>query len=89
MQLLCEANGKPTPNITWSRVLGDGSNSQVLHQGSTCGFPNISRNDTGTYRCIAYNGYGDPVSYQVKVNVTCKYFTCPNIVYEQGKCSLV
>jgi len=31
MQLLCEAKGKPTPNITWSRVLGDGSNSEVLH----------------------------------------------------------
>ena len=77
MQLLCEAAGKPTPNITWTRVLEDGSNGEVLHQGSTWDFPNISRTDAGTYRCTAYNGFGNPVGYQVKVNVTRKYFTCP------------
>ena len=78
IQLLCEATGKPTPNITWKRVLKDGSYSEVLHQGTTWGFPNINRTDTGTYRCTAYNGFGNPVGYQVNVNVTCKYFTCPN-----------
>ena len=78
MQLLCEATGKPTPNITWTRVLEDGSNSEVLHQGPTWDFPNISRTDAGTYRCTADNGFGNPVGYQVNVNVTCEYFTFPN-----------
>ena len=81
MQLLCEGTGKPTPNITWSRVLEDGSNSEVLHQGPTWDFRNINRTVTGTYRCTAYNGFGNPVGYQVNVNVTCKYVRI--IVYEQ------
>ena len=72
MQLLCEATGVPTPTITWIRVLEDGSNSEILHQGQTWDFPNISRTDSGTYRCTADNGLGNPVSHKVKVNVTCK-----------------
>ena len=76
MQLFCEATGKPTPNITWTRVLEDGSNG-VLQQGPTWDFPNINRTDAGTYRCTAQNGFGNPVSHKVNVNVTCKYFTCP------------
>ena len=84
MQLLCEATGKPTPNITWTRVLEDGSNSEVLHQGPTWDFPNISRTDAGTYRCTADNGFGNPVGYQVNVNVTCEYFTCPNHCLRAG-----
>ena len=82
MQLLCEATGKPTPNVTWDRVLEDGSNGEVLHQGATWDFPNISRSASGRYRCTAYNGFGNPVGYQVKVNVTCKYLRVRNIIYE-------
>ena len=83
MQLLCEATGQPPPNITWTRVLEDDSNSEVLHYGSTWDFPNINRTAFGTYRCTAYNIIGNPVRREVKVNVTCKYFTCPKYVYEQ------
>ena len=75
LQLLCEATGKPLPNITWTRVLEDDSNSEVLHQGPTLDFPNMNRNASGTYRCTADNRFGNPVSHEVKVNVTCKYFT--------------
>jgi len=75
MALLCEATGKPKPNITWNRVLEDGSNGEVLHQGSTWDFPNISRTASGTYRCTAFNGFGNVASQVFKVNVTCKYFT--------------
>ena len=72
MQLFCEATGVPTPNIAWIRVLEDGSNSEILHQGQTWDFPNISRTASGTYRCTADNGFENPVSHKVKVNVTCK-----------------
>ena len=72
MQLLCEATGEPTPNVTWIRVLEDGSSSEILHQGQTWDFPNISRSNSGTYRCTADNGFGKPVSHNVKVNVICK-----------------
>ena len=72
MQLLCEATGAPTPNITWARVLEDGGNTEILHLGQTWDFPNISRTASGTYRCTADNGFGNPVSHKIKVNVTCK-----------------
>jgi len=75
LQLLCEATGKPTPNTTWTRVLENDSKSEVLYQGPTLDFPNINRSASGTYRCTADNRFGNPVSHEVKVNVTCKYFT--------------
>ncbi|XP_020602496.1 limbic system-associated membrane protein-like isoform X2 [Orbicella faveolata] len=68
--LLSEATGKPTPNITWNRVLEDGSDGEVLHQGPTWNFPNISRTASGTYRCTAYNGFGNVAGQVFKVNVT-------------------
>ena len=77
MTLFCEATGVPTPNITWTRVLEDGSNSEVLHQGPTWDSPNINRTASGTYRCTAYNGFGNEASQVFNVNVTCKYFICP------------
>ena len=81
MTLVCEATGRPTPNNTWTRVLEDGSNGEVLHQGPTWDFPNINRTDTGTYRCLAYNGISNEASHVFKVNVACKYSTCPKLVY--------
>lgn len=78
VQLFCGATGKPMPNITWTRVLKDGSNGEMLHQGQTWDFPKINRTDAGTYNCTAYNGFGTKVSHVFKVNVICKYFTYPN-----------
>ena len=73
MQFLCEATGKPAPNITWTRVLEDGSSSEVLHHGPAWDFLNINRSASGTYRCAADNGIGNPDRHKVKVNVTCTY----------------
>ena len=65
IQLLCEATGQPTPNSTWNRVLKDGSNSEVLHQGPTWDFPNISRTASGTYRCTAKNGFESGLHHEI------------------------
>ena len=71
--LFCEATGRPTPNITLTRVLEDGRDGEeVLSQGPTWNFPNINRTSSGTYRCTAQNGY-ENASQVFKVNVTCKY----------------
>jgi len=88
MTLFCEATGRPTPNITWNRVLEDSSNSKVVHYGPTLDFPNINRTDSGTYRCTAYNGIGKEADYVLKVNVTCKRFV-RNMVYEHKEFTLV
>ena len=73
MTLFCEATGRPTPKISWTTVLHDGSNGEVLHQGQTWDSPNISRTASGKYCCKAGNGFGNPVSHQIKVDVACKY----------------
>ena len=73
MQLLCKASGRPAPNITWVRITSNGSESNVLHKGTTWDFKNVSRTEAGTYRCIAYNGVGYSVSYTLMVNVECEY----------------
>ena len=76
LHLFCGASGKPTPNITWTKQLEDGSMSKVLHHGPTWNFTNINTTDSGTYLCTADNGFGNAVSGQaVKVIVTGKY-TC-------------
>ncbi|KAL9964689.1 hypothetical protein ACROYT_G028364 [Oculina patagonica] len=70
MTLICEATGKPTPNITWTRVQKDGSNSEAVHQGPTWDLPSINRTASGTYRCTADNGFGNSARHEIKVNVT-------------------
>ena len=72
--LYCNATGKPEPNINWTRVWENGTESEQLPvvDGSYV-MSNIKRSSIGTYRCTAYNGVGDPVNRTVKVIVRCKY----------------
>lgn len=73
LQLFCIASGRPAPDITWVRITSSGSASDVLHRNATWNFKNISRIDAGTYRCIADNGVGNPVSHTIRVTIECKY----------------
>jgi len=71
--LFCDATGKPTPNVTWTRVLKNGTDGDVVFFGNPWVIVNISRTASGTYRCTAYNGIGNPANHSLYVNVTCKY----------------
>ena len=73
LQLFCTASGRPTPDVTWVRIFPSGSESDVLHRGTTWGLKKISRTDAGTYRCTASNGVGSPVSGTLRVNVECEF----------------
>ena len=73
--LTCTANGFPTPNITWTQVFDNGSDSNVLFTGQS-GEPFVllnNRNNAGTYRCTANNGIGSAVNHTVSVTVNCEY----------------
>ena len=68
-----KATGKPTPNITWTRVWENGTDSGELP--SMDGFYVISntiRSSHGTYRCTASNGIGDPANQTIEVIVGSK-----------------
>ncbi|XP_015775157.1 PREDICTED: immunoglobulin superfamily member 10-like isoform X6 [Acropora digitifera] len=69
--LNCTADGEPAPNITWTRVFSNGSDSDALFTGETFILPNNRTND-GTYRCKASNGIGNDVNHTVDVVVNFK-----------------
>jgi len=62
--LNCTADGKPTPNITWTRF---SDNSSVTFPLTITG-----KQDEGKYRCTADNGIGSLSSSVVLVNVQSK-----------------
>jgi len=70
--LTCTADGFPTPNFTWTKVFKNGSDSNVLFNGSSYEFPS-NRNNAGTYRCTADNGIGSAVNNTADVTVNCEY----------------
>ena len=75
--LSCNATGKPEPNITWTRVWENGTDSGALQsKDGVLVMANISRSSSGTYRCTAFNGVGEPVNQTVMVIVRCK-LPCP------------
>ena len=60
----CLADGKPTPNIKWTRL----SDNSVVNMTLT----NIGRQDAGNYRCTADNGMGSPATGDVWIDVQCE-----------------
>ena len=69
--LECIADGEPTPSITWTKVYANDSDSGVLETGNQFVLEN-NRNNSGIYRCTAYNGIGTAPNRTVKVEVNCK-----------------
>ena len=69
--LECIADGVPTPNITWTKVYTNGNDSGVLETKNQF-VRETNRNNSGTYRCTAYNGIGTAPNRTVKVEVNCK-----------------
>ena len=72
ISLTCTADGEPAPNITWTKVFANGSDSDILFTGGQFNLPNNRIND-GTYRCKAGNGIGNDVNHTVNVVVNCEY----------------
>ena len=66
----CSATGIPVSNVTWfnnrQEILGYGKGNASLF------FKNITRNEQGTYVCIAKNSAGKKEK-ESNVNVVCKY----------------
>ena len=74
--LSCNATGRPTPTITWTKVEDNGKDSAPLLPvvDGKYVLSNIQRTANGTYRCTAHNGVGTPVNHTVSVKVECKLF---------------
>ena len=71
--LICKATGKPIPNINWTRVWENGSDSGELPSiDGLHVISNTSRSSHGTYRCTATSGVGDPANQTTEVIVGSK-----------------
>ena len=66
--LNCEVSGDPVPSVSWIKVSND-----EHHVGKILNFPNISRNDAGSYTCEASNRCGKDFKTE-SINVFCKYY---------------
>ena len=74
LQLTCEVSSKPESIITWTKEkTGNQGNTGVLQKGKVLTITKISRSESGTFNCTAYNGFGEADSQIVHVNVTCEY----------------
>ena len=71
--LSCNATGKPKPNIAWTRVWENGTDSgELISVEEFYVISNTGRSSNGTYRCTASNGVGTPANKTTEVIVECK-----------------
>ena len=68
LTLTCNASGDPLPNITWTKA----GQSQFSVSGYDLSFADVQSKDVGSYRCRAYNGYGEDASTVGIVGLNCK-----------------
>ena len=78
--LRCNASGVPPPKLyKWKKC---GSSDVLLNERIFLVSKNISRSDAGWYQCIATNGFGNPASQQLYIDVHCK------LICDQSECDL-
>ena len=74
--LSCNATGNPAPSISWTK---DGSAANSLRislslDNKQLTITNVSRDDSGDYRCVASNSIGAAVtSNAATLDVQCQY----------------
>ena len=64
VQLVCLAEGRPAPTVTWTRV-ADGARVKPS-------FRIRGRKDKAKYKCTASNGVGAPAVAYTELDVQCK-----------------
>ena len=89
--LSCNASGIPVPTITWTRN-GSVLNSSVPRislgtESRELTITNISRTDSGEYRCVANNSEGNVTFGAATLDVQCEYTSCPFECDMTGKTS--
>ncbi|KAH9367302.1 hypothetical protein HPB48_011923 [Haemaphysalis longicornis] len=68
--LECYATGHPTPHISWRRENNDLlPTGGAVYRGNILNIFNVSKNDRGTYYCIADNGVGNGARRNIGVEV--------------------
>ena len=83
--LSCDASGNPMPTtISWTlngSALTLGSRISLSHDNKQLTIIDVTRGDSGQYRCVATNSVGNVTSNEATLNVQCKNtltcYLCP------------
>ena len=70
--LPCTAEGNPTPHVVW--IAPNGTVLQNRTTDTNLTLPNVSRQNSGTYRCNITNKVGSD-SATVELDVLCKFLS--------------
>ncbi|KAL9951099.1 hypothetical protein ACROYT_G043696 [Oculina patagonica] len=76
--LSCNATGNPVPTISWTRngspvdTIGN-SRIRFSENKNELSITNVSRTDSGEYRCVTNNSLGNDTSNAAKLDIQCKY----------------
>ena len=76
MTISCNAGGNPVPTISWTR---DGNPINTTNHSSTSfskdkkqlTITDVSRIDSGEYRCVANNKFGNATSRAATLDIQC------------------
>ena len=75
--LSCNASGNPLPAISWTRdgSLVSSGDQRISFEARNrrLTITNVSRVDSGEYRCVADNSEGNDTSNATTLDVQCKY----------------
>eukprot|EP00092_Neocalanus_flemingeri_P010241 GFUD01011032.1.p1 GENE.GFUD01011032.1~~GFUD01011032.1.p1 ORF type:complete len:403 (+),score=108.26 GFUD01011032.1:192-1400(+) len=69
LTILCEGEGDPKPTLSWKRLNSQMPASQNNQNSGSLQFSSISENESGTYQCIAGNGFGQPAVDSIQILV--------------------
>lgn len=75
LQMQCYANGYPQPTISWRRnknSLIPINGGVAIHRGNTLSLKNVTKEDRGTYYCVADNGVSPGARRGISVEVEFK-----------------
>ena len=66
--LQCSVTGNPVPSTAWIRQ----NTEEVVSYDEILILPNIKRNESGSYECLAWNGIGNNSTKSFTIVVECK-----------------
>ena len=75
MTLSCNAAGNPVPTISWTKDGSRISNNfriSLSPDNKQLTVTNVSRTDSGEYRCVANNSLGNDTSNAATIDIQCK-----------------
>ena len=75
MTLSCNATGNPEPTISWTKdgsLISSNSRISLSDNNKQLTITNVSRTDSGEYRCVANNSLGNDTSNSTALDVKCE-----------------